>query len=127
MLTVDHTESLIPTDKQFFVLLSNRKKYGVNTLVRRNCPVSLSYPVVISSLGPQTIVGILLEMEVTVTFIMVKAEEVRALVWITDDKISCVYIAPDKQMIEEHAKQSGFPADCVSEVKTMIDPTTAQR
>ena len=46
--------------------------------------------------------------------------------YVTDDKIYCVYIAPDKQMIEEHAKQGGFPADCVSEVKTMIDPTTAE-
>ncbi len=47
--------------------------------------------------------------------------------YVTDDKIYCVYIAPNKQLIEEHARQGGFPADRVSEVKTMIDPTTAER
>ena len=46
--------------------------------------------------------------------------------YVTDDKIYCVYIAPNRQMIEQHAKQSGFPANRVSEVKTIIDPTTAE-
>ncbi len=45
--------------------------------------------------------------------------------YVTDDKIYCVYIAPNKQMIEEHAQQAGFPANCISEVKAVIDPTTA--
>ncbi len=45
--------------------------------------------------------------------------------YVTDDKIYCVYIAPNKGLIEEHAKQGGFPADSVSEVKAIIDPTTA--
>jgi hypothetical protein len=45
---------------------------------------------------------------------------------VTDDKIYCVYIAPNKQVVEEHAKQGGFPADRISEVKSMIDPTTAE-
>ncbi|REK05998.1 MAG: DUF4242 domain-containing protein [Planctomycetota bacterium] len=46
--------------------------------------------------------------------------------YVTDDKIYCVYIAPNKQMIEEHAKRGGFPANQISEIKTMIDPTTAE-
>ncbi len=46
--------------------------------------------------------------------------------YVTDDKIYCVYIAPNKEMIEEHAKQGGFPANCISEVKSVIDPTTAE-
>lgn len=44
--------------------------------------------------------------------------------YITDDKVYCVYIAPNKQLIEEHGKQGGFPVDRVSEVKHVIDPTT---
>lgn len=46
--------------------------------------------------------------------------------FVTGDKIYCVYIAPNKDMILEHAKQGGFPANVVSEVATMIDPTTAE-
>ena len=46
--------------------------------------------------------------------------------YVTDDKIYCVYIAPNKEMVLEHAKQGGFPANSVSEVKRMIDPTTAE-
>jgi Nickel responsive protein SCO4226-like len=46
--------------------------------------------------------------------------------YVTDDKIYCVYIAPNKEMIEEHAKQGGIPANCISEVKSVIDPTTAE-
>jgi hypothetical protein len=45
--------------------------------------------------------------------------------FVTDDKIYCVYIAPNKKLIEEHARQGGFPANRISEVKAMIDPTTA--
>ena len=47
--------------------------------------------------------------------------------YVTDDKIYCVYIAPNKQMIEEHARQGGFPANKISEVRAMIDPTTAEK
>jgi uncharacterized protein DUF4242 len=47
--------------------------------------------------------------------------------YVTDDKIYCVYIAPDEAMVREHARQGGFPANSVSEVRTMIDPTTAER
>ena len=46
--------------------------------------------------------------------------------YVTDDKVYCVYIAPNEKMVREHAKQGGFPANKVSEVKTMIDPTTAE-
>ncbi len=46
--------------------------------------------------------------------------------YVTDNKIYCVYIAPDKQLIEEHAKRGGFPANRISEVKSIIDPTTAE-
>jgi hypothetical protein len=46
--------------------------------------------------------------------------------YVTDDKIYCVYIAPNKEMVIEHAQKGGFPANSVAEVKTMIDPTTAE-
>jgi hypothetical protein len=46
--------------------------------------------------------------------------------YVTDDKIYCVYIAPDKKLIEEHAKQGGFPANRISEVRSVIDPTAAE-
>jgi len=46
--------------------------------------------------------------------------------YVTDDKITCVYIAPDEAMVREHARQSGLPADAVMELRTIIDPTTAE-
>lgn len=46
--------------------------------------------------------------------------------YVTDDKIYCIYIAPDEQLIRQHATQGGFPANRVSEIRTMIDPTTAE-
>jgi hypothetical protein len=46
--------------------------------------------------------------------------------YVTDDKVYCVYIAPDEATVREHAKQGGFPANRVSEVKGIIDPTTAE-
>lgn len=46
--------------------------------------------------------------------------------YVTPDKIYCVYIAPNAEMIKEHAKQGGFPANRISEVKTIIDPTTSE-
>ena len=46
--------------------------------------------------------------------------------FVTGDKIYCVYIAPDEAMVREHARQSGFPANSVAEVKAIIDPTTAE-
>lgn len=45
--------------------------------------------------------------------------------YVTDDKIYCVYIAPDEASVREHAKQGGFPANSVARVRTVIDPTTA--
>ncbi len=46
--------------------------------------------------------------------------------YVTDDKIYCVYIAPNAEMVAEHARQGGFPANRISEVKRMIDPTSAE-
>jgi cell division inhibitor SulA len=46
--------------------------------------------------------------------------------YVTENKIYCVYIAPNAELIREHAKQGGFPANSVSEIKTIIDPTTAE-
>src|SRR3954447_4504086 len=46
--------------------------------------------------------------------------------YVTEDKITCVYIAPNAEIVREHAKRGGFPADRVLEVATIIDPTTAE-
>ena len=46
--------------------------------------------------------------------------------YVTGDKVYCVYIAPNEDAIREHAQQGGFPANRISEVKTIIDPTTAE-
>jgi hypothetical protein len=46
--------------------------------------------------------------------------------YVTGDKIYCVYIAPNEEMVREHARQGGFPATHVSEIKSVIDPTTAE-
>ena len=46
--------------------------------------------------------------------------------YVTDDKVYCVYIAPNEKMVRDHASQGGFPANRISEVKSMIDPTTAE-
>ena len=46
--------------------------------------------------------------------------------YVTGDKIYCVYTAPDAEIIREHAKRGGFPADSVSEVKNIIGPATGR-
>ena len=46
--------------------------------------------------------------------------------YVTDDKIYCIYIAPDQETVLEHARQGGFPANSVSEIRSIIDPTTAE-
>ena len=46
--------------------------------------------------------------------------------YVTGDKVYCVYIAPDEQLIREHAQRGGFPVDRVSEVAAVIDPVTAE-
>lgn len=46
--------------------------------------------------------------------------------YVTDDKIFCVYNAPNEDAVREHAKKGGFPCNKVSRVRTMIDPTTAE-
>ena len=46
--------------------------------------------------------------------------------FVTDDKIYCIYISPNKEMIEKHAAKGGFPANKISEVKRMISPVSAE-
>lgn len=46
--------------------------------------------------------------------------------YVTDDKIYCVYIADNEELVLEHARRGGFPADVISQVRGMIDPTTAE-
>ena len=46
--------------------------------------------------------------------------------YVTDDKIYCVYIAPDEAAVKAHAHKGGFPANAVARVRSMIDPTTAE-
>lgn len=46
--------------------------------------------------------------------------------YVTGDKVYCVYIAPNEDLIREHARQGGFPANRISEVKSIIDPVTAE-
>jgi hypothetical protein len=46
--------------------------------------------------------------------------------YVTDNKIYCIYVAPNEEMVREHARIGGFPASLVSVVKTIIDPTTSE-
>jgi hypothetical protein len=46
--------------------------------------------------------------------------------YVTDDKIYCVYIAPDEDTVRKHAEQGGFPANRISQIRSVIDPTTAE-
>jgi hypothetical protein len=46
--------------------------------------------------------------------------------YVTGDKIYCVYVAPNEEMIREHAREGGFPANRISEITSVIDPTTAE-
>ena len=46
--------------------------------------------------------------------------------YVTDDKVYCVYIAPDEASVREHASKGGFPANSVSRIANVIDPTTAE-
>jgi hypothetical protein len=46
--------------------------------------------------------------------------------YVTDDKIYCVYIAANEGLVRRHAEMSGFPADKISKVSTVIDPATAE-
>ena len=46
--------------------------------------------------------------------------------YVTENKIYCVYVAPNEEMVREHAKQGGFPANSVARVAAMIEPTTAE-
>lgn len=46
--------------------------------------------------------------------------------YVTDDKIYCLYVAPNEEMVREHARKGGFPANRVAAVRTVIDPTTSE-
>ncbi|HXQ98134.1 MAG TPA: DUF4242 domain-containing protein [Candidatus Limnocylindrales bacterium] len=46
--------------------------------------------------------------------------------YVTDDKVYCVYIAPNEEAVRQHAQQGGFPANSISAVRRMIDPSTAE-
>ena len=46
--------------------------------------------------------------------------------YVTDDKIYCVYIAPDEAAVREHAEKGGFPANRISQIRATIDPTTSE-
>ena len=46
--------------------------------------------------------------------------------FVTDDKVYCIYIAPDEASVRQHAQMGGFPASRVSQVRVMVDPTTAE-
>ncbi len=46
--------------------------------------------------------------------------------YVTGDKVYCVYVAPNEEMVREHATQGGFPANRISQVTSVIDPTTAE-
>jgi hypothetical protein len=46
--------------------------------------------------------------------------------YVTDDKIYCVYVAPNAEIVREHARRGGFPADVVAQVRAVIEPTTAE-
>lgn len=46
--------------------------------------------------------------------------------YVTDDEINCVYIAPSADLVRQHAEQAGFPANRIQEIRTIIDPTTAE-
>ncbi len=46
--------------------------------------------------------------------------------YVTDDKIYCVYVAPDEDAVRKHAQQGGFPANRISRIRSVIDPTTAE-
>ena len=47
--------------------------------------------------------------------------------FVTDDKIYCVYVAPDEETVRQHAQLGGFPANTVARVRSVIDPTTAEK
>jgi hypothetical protein len=46
--------------------------------------------------------------------------------FVTDNKIYCIYIAPDEETVRRHAQQGGFPANSIARVRSIIDPTTSE-
>ena len=86
-------------------------------IIERNIPDA-------GNLGPADLQGIAQKSCAVLQELGPKIQWVESFV--TNDKVYCVYIAPDEAMIRDHAEQGGFPADAIHEVKGIIDPTTAE-
>jgi len=78
----------------------------------------------IGKLSPQEIQAISKKSNAVVSEVGRKLQWVESFV--TDDKLYCVYISPDEQAIRDHASHGGFPANRISQVRRMMDPTTAE-
>lgn len=86
-------------------------------LIERNIPGA-------SKLSPQELKAISQKSNGVLTKMGPQIQWVQS--YVAGDKIYCVYIAPNEAMVREHAEQGGFPADVVTEVKSIIDPTTGE-
>jgi hypothetical protein len=75
-------------------------------------------------LSPQELQGISQKSREVLTKIGPQIQWVHS--YVADDKIYCLYIAPNEEMIREHSRQGGFPVSRISKVKSVIDPTTAE-
>ncbi len=76
------------------------------------------------SFSPQELKGISQKSCAVLTLMGPSVQWVQS--YVTDDRLYCVYIAPDEHAVLEHARQGGFPANTVARVHTVIDPTTAE-
>ena len=86
-------------------------------VIEREIPEQASYLPSNSNAISQTSCGVLQEMGPKIQWLHS---------YVTDDKIYCVYIAPDEATVREHAQKGGFPANRVSQVRSTIDPTTSE-
>ena len=86
-------------------------------LIERNIPGA-------SKLSPQELKAISQKSNGVLTKMGPQIQWVQS--YVAGEKIYCVYIAPNEAMVREHAEQGGFPADVVTEVKSIIDPTTGE-
>ncbi len=86
-------------------------------VIERNIPGAGQKTLSDWRLGAQRSCGVLLEMGPTIQWLHS---------YVTGDRLYCIYIAPSEEAIREHARRAGFPADRVSRVTAIIDPTTAE-
>jgi hypothetical protein len=98
------------------IILKNNKNKMPKYLIEREIPNAGKLTAEQLKVISQTSCGVLNKMGPQIQWVQS---------YVTTDKIYCVYIAPNEDMIREHAKQGGFPANKISEVSTIIDPTTA--